>query len=98
MTKRVRYIASDAQRIVAPVLSIIRRMIEIQFRGIGEVLRTKFDLSLISRRNSDERKVVNRCRHDESFVVIGVFANQVHPARRVKDARLNTEHFCEGLC
>jgi hypothetical protein len=53
----------------------------------------KEEFSIFSRRKRDPTTEVRGRGQNEAFVVIGVFADNVYPARGLRDGLASTEHF-----
>ena len=70
--------------------------VKIGFGGIGNVFRIDDELSILTRSDGDPAGEVNRHRHYESLVVVGMLADQVDAAGRAIDAGNTAEAFAKG--
>ena len=83
----------DAEHVVRPVVTTARRggRVEVELaRGVHEH-GVDADPAVVTRRAGDERRKIQRRRHDEAVVVVGVLADQVDSSRRAADRRLAAE-------
>src|SRR5271155_1604727 len=66
-------------------------MVEIELNLIGVVFGTNNEFPVGARRNRDTGAKPDGCRHDETIVVVRVFADQVDSSRRLIDLRGRSE-------
>jgi hypothetical protein len=77
----------DAQHIVAPGTGALGgEMIDIEFEISGKLVGLNQQLAVRAARNRDQARKLNRGGHDETFVVIGMLADQVHAAGRAENS------------
>ncbi len=76
----------DAEHVVRPVVPAARRgSIEVELARFVHEQGMDADLAVRAGRAGDEGGEIERRRHDETVVVVGVLADQVHPAGRAAD-------------
>jgi hypothetical protein len=76
----------DAQYIVAPGAGALgRQTIDIELEISGELVGLDQQLAVRPRGNRDQAGKLNCGGHDETFVVIGMLADQIHAAGRAEN-------------
>ena len=88
----------DAADVVGPmmVLRCLRRLgFTVDPDRFAVLARADHDPLVVSRRRGDPRRSIDRHRHDEAVVVVGVLADQVHATRRVVQPRRSAEYAFE---
>ena len=73
-----------------------RGIIEIDFNLVIKVCRTNFEFAIFSRRNGGVRGNIDRRRHHETRVVVGMLADKVDAPWRAKGDQGST--LCLVLC
>ena len=73
------------------------QILQIHFGALAQILRIDVHARIFSRGRGHPGVQIHRDGHHESFIVIGVLADQVHAPRRAKYPRLLTVQFLELL-
>ena len=89
---------SDPEHVVGPhVTAAGRGRVEIEFAGLVHEQGIDADRAIVARSGGDEGGEIERRRHDESVVVVGVLADQVDPAGRAAHPGHSPEAHAELL-
>jgi hypothetical protein len=71
--------------------------LQIHFGALAQILRIDVHARIFSRRRGHPGVQIHRNGHHETFIVIGVLADQIHASRRPKYPRFLTVQFLELL-
>ncbi len=88
----------NAEHVVAPRSGAgARQVVEIEFKIAGELFRVNDEFSVVAHGDCNIGREGNGGGHDESVVVVGVFANQVDAAGGAEDSGVIAESLLEVL-
>src|SRR5271170_287428 len=71
-----------SDRVVAPVMArVMGKIVQVEDRPFAKILRIDRDLPVAAGADRRESREIDRCGHHEALGVIGMLADEVHPAR-----------------
>jgi hypothetical protein len=78
--------------------AFFRQFVQVELKLFGKILRANYQLVVMARGNGYPRAITDRRRHNKAIVVVGVLADEIHPARRLKDARRRLKKLGKSFC